>query len=138
MTADSTPLTDAEYQALAEFRYKLRQFMSFSEQAARDHGLSPAQHQLLLAVRGHEASGEAPDIGTLAEWLQLRPNSVSELVDRAVAAGLVERTMGSDDRRRSLITTTAPARATLEELSLTHRHEIQRFRSDMTDPLARM
>lgn len=135
MTTDPAPLTDAEYQALAEFRYKLRKFMSFSEKAARDHGLASSQHQLLLAVRGHEAMGTAPDIGTLAEWLQLRANTVSELVDRAVAANLVERTIDTEDKRRTLVTTTEPARATLEELTLTHRQEIQRFRSDMANAL---
>lgn len=135
MTTDSSPLTDAEYRALAEFRYKLRQFMSFSEQAARDHGLLPAHHQLLLTVRGHEVTGTPADIGTLAEWLQLRANSVSELVDRAVAHGLVERHVDPEDKRRALVTTTEPARTILEELSRIHRQEVQRFRAEMAEAL---
>lgn len=135
VTTDDTPLSASEYRSLAEFRYALRKFLAFSEQAARERGLSPAHHQLLLAVRGHEATGEPADIGTLAEWLQLKANSASELVDRAVGRGLVHRSADDHDKRRALVTSTEAGRAVLEDLSRLHRHEIQRFRRDVTDVL---
>lgn len=135
VTNDDTPLSPEEYRTLAEFRHALRRFLAFSERAARDRGLSPAHHQLLLAVRGHEAVDEPVDIGTLAEWLQLKPNSASELVDRVAARGLVQRIPGRDDKRRSLVSTTEDGRAVLEDLSRLHRHEIQRFRREVTDVL---
>lgn len=135
VTTDDTPLSASEYRSLAEFRYALRKFLAFSEHAARERGLSPAHHQLLLAVRGHEANGEPADIGTLAEWLQLKANSASELVDRAVGRGLVNRTVDDHDKRRALVTTTDAGRALLEDLSRLHRHEIQRFRRDVADVL---
>lgn len=138
VTTDSAPLSASEYRSLAEFRYALRRFLAFSEQVARDHGLSPAHHQLLLAVRGHEATSEPADIGTLAEWLQLKANSASELVDRAAARGLVERTVDPADKRRALVTTTDEGRALLEDLSRLHRDEIQRFRHEVTDVLEQL
>src|SRR4029078_12587401 len=94
-----SPLSDHEYRALAQFRGGLRGFLHFSEQAARDAGTTPAQHQLLLAVRGHPAS-ECPVFVDLARPLQLRHHSAVELVDRAEAAGLVRRTPDPADLRR--------------------------------------
>jgi DNA-binding MarR family transcriptional regulator len=81
------PLTDGDYRTLARFRHALRVFLRFSEEAARAEGLTPAQHQLLLAVRGHDDPGAA-SISDLAEALQLRNHSVVGLVDRSDAAGL--------------------------------------------------
>src|SRR4051812_41653503 len=81
-------INDADYQQLLEFRTGLRRYLRWSEQEAEAVGLSPAQHQLLLAVRGHE--GEAgPTVGDVAEHLLLRHHSAVELVNRAEAAGLV-------------------------------------------------
>jgi len=134
--ADASHLSDGEYRRLADFRYALRQFLAFSERAAREHGLAPAQHQLLLAVRGCEATGDAPSISDLAERLQLRAHSTAELVTRAVDHGLVERAEDPADRRRSLVTTSSQGRAVLEELSQLHRRELRRFRSEMSDLLA--
>ena len=58
MSNPDRPLGDRDYRALAEFRHALRRFLAFSEQAARDAGLTPSQHQLLLAVRGHAGPGQ--------------------------------------------------------------------------------
>lgn len=133
-----TGLTDAEYRALAEFRRALRQFMAFSETAARDQGLAPAQHQLVLAVRGWEATGRAPGTGELADHLHLRAHSVSELVDRAVRNDLVARQADPTDGRRTVVVTTAHGRDVLERLSVRHREELRRFRMEMSTLLGQL
>lgn len=108
------------YHALGEFRYQLRRFLRFSEQAARAAGLEPQQHQLLLAIKGLP-EGEEPTIGSLAERLQLRHHSAVELVDRSVQRGLVQRVRGKRDQRRVLLRVTAKGEKLLRELSLHHR-----------------
>ena len=125
------PLTDLDYQALAGFRAALRQFLRFSEQAARSAGIAPAQHQLLLAVRGHSGDGP-PSTSEVAEALQLRLNSAVELVGRAEANGLLARSTDPDDHRRALLTLTADGEACLASLSAEHRRELARFRDEMT------
>ena len=132
MTPESErPLTDAEYLALARFRSALRGFLAFSESAARDHDLTPAQHQLLLAVRGAEAEGGSPSISTVANQLRLRLHSAGELVTRAVDNGLLERRVDPEDGRRTLLATTNAGRDRLEALSVLHRRELRRFRTEM-------
>src|SRR4051812_27899498 len=91
--------TDEDYRAIAAFRAALRRFLHFSEEAARSVGLTPQQHQLLLAIRG-AASDEPPTVGQLAEALQLRHNSTVGLVDRLSQAGLVGRETSAVDSRR--------------------------------------
>ncbi len=124
------PLSDSDYRSLAEFRHALRRFLAFSEQAARDHGLTPAQHQLLLAIRGHAGPSD-PSTSELAEVLQLRLHSTGELADRAVDNGLVTRRADPADARRSLLSLTDEGRAQLDELSLLHRRELRRFRVEL-------
>ena len=125
-----TPLTDTDYRSLAEFRHALRRFLAFSEQAARDHGLAPAQHQLLLAIRGHTGPTD-PSISDLAEVLQLKLHSAGELADRAVDNRLVERRSDPADARRSLLSLTDEGQAHLDALSLLHRRELRRFRVEL-------
>ncbi len=134
-SAGETPLTEDEYRSLAEFRYALRRFLSFSEDAARERGLTPTQHQLLLAIRGAEATGDSPSLTDLAERLHTRLHSTGELVGRAIEHGLVERHTDPNDARRVLLSTTAQGREHLEELSLLHRRELRRFRSTMNEVL---
>lgn len=124
------PLSDRDYQALARFRHALRVFLRFSEQAARDAEVTPNQHQLLLAVRGHPG-GRPPVVGELAEALQLRHHSVVELVDRAETAGLVRRRIDPDDGRRQQVLLTEAGSRVLEQLSTVHRDELRRFRAEM-------
>jgi len=128
------PLADADYQALASFRHALRRFLHFSEEAARGAGLTPAQHQLLLAVRGHVGDGP-PTIGDVAEHLQLRVHSAGELVGRTVGNGLLERRPDAADGRRVLLVLTEDGRAVLDGLSVLHRDELRRFRQQMDDLL---
>lgn len=128
------PLTDGEYRALARFRYALRRFQSFSEQAARDAGITPAQHQLLLAVRGFDGNG-APSTTDVAEMLQLRLHSAGELVGRAEDNGLLVRDADPDDLRRTRLHLTPAGDEKLTELSIEHRRELRRFRREMNEVL---
>jgi DNA-binding MarR family transcriptional regulator len=133
-SAAGTALSDRDYRALARFRHALRVFQRFSEDAAREAGTTPAQHQLLLAIRGFRGDG-SPVIGDLADALQLRHHSVVELVDRADAAGLVRRSTDPLDQRRQRVELTAAGRDVLEDLSVVHRDELRRFRTEMVELL---
>jgi DNA-binding MarR family transcriptional regulator len=127
---------EADYRVLARFRFALRVFLRFSEDAARAAGLTPNQHQLMLAVRGFP-SGE-PTISDLAEWLQLRHNSTVELVQRAVEAGWLERHLDEVDRRRQRLALTPRGEAVLDSLSRSHREELRRFREEMAEVLVEL
>jgi DNA-binding MarR family transcriptional regulator len=118
-------LSDADYQALADFRYQIRRFLHFSEAAAKAAGLEPRQHQLLLALRA-DPHPPGPTIGALAERLLIRPHSAVGLVDRMEARGLVERTHIGKDRREVRVRLTAEAREELKHLSSLHRKELRR------------
>lgn len=122
--ATNGDLNAAEYQALAAFRFRLRQFLHFSEQAARTAELEPQQHQLLLAIKGSEESRPLT-IGELAERLILQHHSTVELINRSAQQGLVERQRDEDDRRRVFIHLTATGEAVLRGLSLAHREELR-------------
>lgn len=117
-------VTDAEYKALAEFRYQLRRFLHASEGIARDAELEPQQHQLLLAIKGLP-EGRAATIGALAERLQLRHHSAAELVDRAEERGLVRRVRSDVDRRQVFVQLTADGSEKLRRLSVHHRDELR-------------
>jgi DNA-binding MarR family transcriptional regulator len=121
-------LSDRDYQTLARFRHALRVFVRFSEQAARAAGLTPHQHQLLLAIRGWSGPDAAPTIGDIADQLQLQHHSVVELVDRAVNADLVTRHTDPEDRRRQRLTLTEHGTRQIAALSAAHREELRRFR----------
>lgn len=105
-----------DYQALAEFRYQIRRFLHFSEEAAYAAGLEPQQHQLLLALKGLPEEKNAT-IGELAERLQLRHHSMVELIDRLVKRGLVERQRDEEDQRRVLVSITPQGEEVLHNLS---------------------
>jgi DNA-binding MarR family transcriptional regulator len=131
-----THLSDADLQALAEFRYRIRRFLRFSEEAAREAGLEPQQHQLLLAAAG-TTNGPAT-VGELAERLQLRPHSVDELITRAEANGLVSRHRSDDDRRFVLVEPTAKGRRMLDRLSGAHREELRQAAAGLIEALSQV
>ncbi|HZP22591.1 MAG TPA: MarR family transcriptional regulator [Terriglobales bacterium] len=110
-------LTRSNYQALAEFRYQIRRFQRFSEEACRRVGIEPQQHQLMLAIKG-KPSGEEPRIVYLAERLQVQHHSAVELVDRLARKGLVARTRSSEDRREVFVRLTPRGEQVLAELTL--------------------
>ena len=134
MTRD---LSDAEYRRLAAFRAAIRRFVRFSELAARDAGVTPSQHQLLLAVRGWPGRGD-PAIADVAEMLQLRPHSVLELAGRAEDDGLLVRTTPDDDRRRHELRLTPRGQQVLASLSVRHRDELDRIGDELTALLRQM
>ena len=129
-------LTQADYEALAVFRRALRQFTAFSEQAARRAGLTPQQHQALLAIKG-AAGAEPLIIGDLAQALLIRPHSAVELVDRLVQLELVERREDPVDHRRVHVALTPHAEALLSELSAAHLKELRAIRPALLDLLRR-
>ena len=117
-------LTLDDYENLLAFRVSLRRFLYWSETQARAAGLTPAQHQLLLAVKGHREE-HGPTIGDLAGYLMLRHHSAVELVDRAEAGGLVERWGDDADRRVTRVRLTAEGEARLTRLAPAHLDELQ-------------
>ena len=121
---NSNDLKTATYRALAEFRYQIRRFLRFSEEAARKAGLEPQHHQLMLALKGIPA-GEEPRIGYLAERLQIRHHSAVELVDRLATKGLIQRARGERDRREVYVKLTARGDRVLRNLTLHTRAELR-------------
>lgn len=115
-------LSKARYEALSEFRYQLRRFQRFSEEAARAVEVEPQQHQMLLAVKG--APNETLTIGGIAERLQIQHHSAVELVARAEGRGLVTRARGDADRRQVFVQLTETGVDTLRELSSAHHREL--------------
>ena len=125
----NTP-TDGDYQRLLEFRNRLRQFLRWSEGQARAQDLTAAQHQLMLAIRGHPGP-TPPSIGDVAGHLLLQHHSAVGLVDRAEQAGLVQRSI--DPRRRNTVrlSLTAEGARRLEALSELHLREVPRLAATM-------
>lgn len=117
-------LDEESYRALAGFRYELRRFLHFSENAARGAGLTPQQHQALLAIRAAGEGGML--VGELAERLLLRPHSASELAARLQRQNLAIRAHDAADRRQVRLRLTAHAAEILTSLSVAHRAELQR------------
>lgn len=118
-------MNEADYRNLASFRKTLRSFMAFSEQAAREAGLTPQQHQAILTIRGFGAE-QGVSIGDLAGHLLLKPQTAVGLVDRLVEADLVKRVQDREDGRRVLLRLTPHAEKVLKALSETHLAEIRR------------
>jgi DNA-binding MarR family transcriptional regulator len=116
--------TDREYGALAAFRRALRGFTVFSEEAARQAGLTPQQHQAVLAIKGAPL-GRPMSVADLAEALALRHHSAVELTDRLVEAGLVVRAQAEGDRRKLALGLTPRAEEMLGRLSAMHLAELR-------------
>ena len=113
-----------DFKAMAELRYQIRRFLRFSENAAREAGIEPQQHQLLLTVRGLPDNLK-PTVGVLAERMQLQHHSTVELIDRLVDRGFLCRLRATDDRRKVLVKLTHDGEEFLNKLSLHHLQELQ-------------
>lgn len=129
--------TQEDYEALSDFRYSIRCFLEFSENAARDAGLTPQQHQALLTVKGFPPQ-TAVTIGDLAERLRIRHNSAVELVDRLVDAGFIVRSPDALDSRRVLLSLSDAANSVLASLSAVHLDELSRLRPVLKGILRRI
>jgi DNA-binding MarR family transcriptional regulator len=117
-------MNSPDFKAMAELRYQIRRFLRFSENAARQAGIEPQQHQLLLAIRGLPENLK-PTIGVLAERMQLQHHSTVELIDRLVDRALLCRLRATDDRRQVLVKLTHEGEKFLKTLSLHHLQELQ-------------
>jgi DNA-binding MarR family transcriptional regulator len=117
-------LTESDFQTLAGFRRALRGFAYFSEAAAEGVGLTPQQHQALLAIKAENGL----TVGELADRLLLKPHSATGLVDRLVKSGLLVRQTSKQDRRRTELAMTAKSDGLLRALSDSHRAELRRLK----------
>ena len=121
---DDKDISAEDYRSLADWRYRIRQFLAFTERAARDAGLEPQQYQLLLMIKGLPPSMN-PTISVLADRMAVRHHSMVELVDRLVDRGLVRRERGSSDRREVLVVPTGAAERLVRRISLKHHRQLK-------------
>ncbi len=119
-------MTKVDYETLAAFRYEMRKFLHFSEQAARACALTPQQYQALLAIEGFPGRNLVT-VGELAEQLQIAAHSAVGLVDRLQNSKLIERQTSEEDRRCVFVTLTPLGRKNLQKLALSHRKELRTF-----------
>jgi DNA-binding MarR family transcriptional regulator len=128
----SARVTKAEYEALAAFRYNLRQFLHFSESAAETAGVTPRQHQALLAIKGFPGR-DSVTIGELAEQLQIAHHSAVGLVDRLAAQKLIFREASIEDRRQVYVRLSVHGTEVLQKLTNVHKDELRRLTSVFSD-----
>lgn len=124
MSTSTPSLAKADFEALSEFRYQLRRFLRFSEDAAQSEGLTPLQYQLLLHIKGYPGRDWAT-VGELAERLQTQQHGVVALVSRCEAAGLVLRVPSQVDRRQVQVRLTAAGDSCLRRLAELHHKELR-------------
>ena len=117
-------LTLADYQALAEFRFQIRKFMHFSEQAVQGAGLERGQYQLMLAIKGMPDELR-PRIRDIANRMHIQHHSAVELINRLESGGYVRRERTAEDKREVLLVLTPKGEKVLEELALHHHEELQ-------------
>lgn len=124
-----------DYRALARFRFLIRRFLQFSESAAREEGLEPQQHQMMLVIRAWETH-DGPTIGQVAEQLFIRHHSAVGLVDRLEERELVERTRHGEDRRQVRLRLTARGQSLLRHLSQSHHAELCDLGPELVEALS--
>lgn len=129
--------TDQDYQTLAAFRVRLRQFLAFSAQAAADAGVAPQQYQALLAIKGFEGEGR-PSIKNLAEQLFVRQHTAVELAKRLDDAGLVSRQRDQRDGRVVLLSLTPQAESVMTNLASVHLEELRQLAPGLAELLKRV
>ena len=117
-------LKPSDYTALADFRYQIRRFLRFSEEAARQAGVEPQHHQLMLAIHGAGGTNGSR-IADLAERLQIQHHSAVELVSRLEEKGLIQRSRSDEDRREVYVNLTPHGEQILRKLTLHHREELR-------------
>jgi DNA-binding MarR family transcriptional regulator len=130
-------LSKKEYEELSTFRYALRRFQKFSEEAAEAVGLTPRQHQALLAIKGFPGRERVTN-GELAERLQVKHHSVVGLVNRLEAQGLIVREQGKSDRREFYVALTEQGAELLERLTAVHQRELRHLAPQLGTILERI
>jgi DNA-binding MarR family transcriptional regulator len=131
------PISKSQYETLAAFRFALRKFLRFSEDAASAAGITPQQHQALLAIKGFPGRDHV-SVSELADRLQIRHHSAVGLLDRLVAEKLVSRTASPEDRRRVHIRLTARGEKILGDLAADHREQLRHFVPEISHLLQRI
>jgi DNA-binding MarR family transcriptional regulator len=131
------PISKSQYENLAAFRFALRKFLRFSEDAAGGAGLTPQQHQALLAIKGYPGRDRVT-VGELAERLQIKHHSAVGLIDRLVLENLVERDASATDRRQVYIHLTPRGEGMLEELAAMHREQLRLIGPELSSLLQRL
>jgi DNA-binding MarR family transcriptional regulator len=129
-----TDLNPEQYRDLAEFRRQIRKFLHFSEATARERGIEPQQHQLLLTVQGLP-DGVKPTIRELASRMFIQHHSAVELVNRLEQTGAIARASGPGDRREVWVRLTADGQASLRKLALAHRNELEASGPELAEAL---
>jgi DNA-binding MarR family transcriptional regulator len=127
-------VSELGFRRLAEFRHRIRQFLRFSEEAARAKGIEPQQHQVLLAIKGLP-KGIRPTITALSQQLCLRHHSMVELVDRLEERGAVLRRHSEEDQREVFVELTPRGEELLHRLSLLHWEELRVSGPALSDSL---
>lgn len=122
-TPDNQPFSLASYRQLAELRFRIRQYLQFSEQVARTHGIEPQQHQLMLTIKGLPVHA-TPTVSALANRLCLRHHSTVELINRLVERGAAVRKPSLQDRRQVLVELTPTGEELLQKLNADHEKEL--------------
>jgi len=132
-TAAPRAITRKQFEQLAAFRYQLRQFLRFSENVSREHGVTPIQYQLMLQIRGYPERDFAT-VGELAERLQTRHNAMVSLITRCEALDLVERTRSETDGRAVHVSLTKKGLRILDRLAPLHHAELRALREVLMPP----
>jgi DNA-binding MarR family transcriptional regulator len=128
-------LTSDDYRALARLRYLIRQFLQFSENAAREEDLEPQQHQMLLVIRASDEP-DGPTVGQVAEQLFIRHHSAVGLADRLEQHGLIERARPDQDRRHVRLRLTRRGESVVEHLSQSHHAELRKVGPELVAALS--
>lgn len=126
-------INKSDYEAMATYRYAIRRFLRFSEEAARTMSVTPQQYQLMLAIKGYPQR-EYANIRELAERMQLDHHSAVGLVDRAEERGLVRREQDQGDRRQVNVHLTPSGDELLQRLATVHREQLRRMKEDLRPP----
>lgn len=137
MAAEEPIVTREQYQMLASFRYALRRFLRFSEEAALGAGITPQQHQALLAIKGFP-DRDMITVGELAERLQILHHSAVGLANRLVAMKLARRERNPEDRRQVYLRLTKQGESILAQLSAAHHDQLRRIGPEIKAVLARL
>jgi DNA-binding MarR family transcriptional regulator len=130
-------ISKAEYETLASFRYALRKFLRFSEEKALSEGLTPQQHQALLAIKGFPERDRVT-IGELAERLQIEHHSAVGLADRLAKQSYLKRVRDTGDRRQVFVELTAPGEKVLAKLSMVHEDQLKKVGPEIAKLLSRL